>query len=114
MRAGRPQPGHRHLPAEPFRAGTAPPQHQHRMFLMHDHAHTNTATERHADRRLFARARDGLSTTLCDWREPDAPRVDLSDVRGERPAAYGHGHTLAVNRLAVSRAPTSLYAALCR
>ena len=45
MQAGRAQPGHRHLPAEPFRAGSAPRQHQRRMVLIHDHAHTNTATE---------------------------------------------------------------------
>src|SRR5258706_11614919 len=55
------------LPAEPFRAGTAPPQHQHRMFLMHDHTHTNTATEKHAARRLGARlSQDPLpSATLA-------------------------------------------------
>jgi len=48
----------------------------------------------------------GASTTLCDWREADAPRVDLSNVHEECPAAYGHGHARRE-----PRSPTHLIAA---
>jgi hypothetical protein len=49
------------------------------------------------------------STTFCNWREADAPRVDLSNVLEECPAAYGHGHGR--RELTGSRSPTHLIAA---